>query len=118
MRISDWSSDVCSSDLEFLAFIEDAELVIHNAAFDVGFPDHELSRLGDHYGRIRDRAQVPDSLDMARPRYPRQRNSLDALCRRPRVDNSTRPQHGSLLDPPLLAAASLALPPRHTTKRP
>src|SRR3546814_2050628 len=87
MSISDWSSDVCSSDLdkpkfaaiadEFLAFIEDAELVIHNAAFDVGFLDHELSRLGDHYGRIRDRAQVLDSLEMARQRYPGQRNSLE-----------------------------------------
>src|SRR3546814_4820079 len=92
MRISDWSSDVCSSDLEFLAFIEDAELVIHNAAFDVGFLDHELSRLGDHYGRIRDRAQVLDSLEMARQRYPGQRNSLDALCRRLGVDNSHRQQ--------------------------
>src|SRR3546814_2812678 len=95
MRISDWSSDVCSSDL--------------NAAFDVGFLDHELSRLGDHYGRIRDRAQVLDSLEMARQRYPGQRNSLDALCRRLGVDNSHRQQHGALLDAQLLAEAYLAL---------
>ncbi|WP_417472850.1 DNA polymerase III subunit epsilon [Luteimonas mephitis] len=94
---------------EFLAFIEGAELVIHNAAFDVGFLDHELSRLGDHYGRIRDRAQVLDSLELARQRYPGQRNSLDALCRRLGVDNSHRQLHGALLDAQLLAEAYLAL---------
>lgn len=94
---------------EFLAFIDGAELVIHNAAFDVGFLDHELSRLGDHYGRIRDRAQVLDSLEMARQRYPGQRNSLDALCRRLGVDNSHRQLHGALLDAQLLAEAYLAL---------
>jgi len=94
---------------EFLAFIDGAELVIHNAAFDVGFLDHELSRLGDHYARIRDRAQVLDSLEMARQRYPGQRNSLDALCRRLGVDNSHRQLHGALLDAQLLAEAYLAL---------
>src|SRR3546814_2381490 len=76
---------------------------------DVGFLDHELSRLGDHYGRIHDRAQVLDSLEMARQRYPGQRNSLDALCRRLGVDNSHRQQHGALLDAQLLAEAYLAL---------
>src|SRR5690606_25238736 len=94
---------------EFLAFIDGAELVIHNAAFDVGFLDHELSRLGDHYGRIRDRAQVLDSLEMARHRYPGQRNSLDALCRRLGVDNAHRQLHGALLDAQLLAEVYLAL---------
>jgi DNA polymerase-3 subunit epsilon len=94
---------------EFLAFIDGAELVIHNAAFDVGFLDHELSRLGDQYGRIRDRAQVLDSLELARQRYPGQRNSLDALCRRLGVDNSHRQLHGALLDAQLLAEAYLAL---------
>ncbi|MGN7725718.1 DNA polymerase III subunit epsilon [Luteimonas sp. 22616] len=94
---------------EFLAFIDGAELVIHNAAFDVGFLDHELSRLGDHYGRIRDRFQVLDSLELARQRYPGQRNSLDALCRRLGVDNSHRQLHGALLDAQLLAEAYLAL---------
>jgi DNA polymerase-3 subunit epsilon len=93
----------------FLAFIEGAELVIHNAAFDIGFLDHELSRLGDHYGRIRDRSQVLDSLELARQRYPGQRNSLDALCRRLGVDNSRRQLHGALLDAQLLAEAYLAL---------
>jgi len=94
---------------EFLAFIDGAELVIHNAAFDVGFLDHELSRLGDHYGRIRDRAQVLDSLELARHRYPGQRNSLDALCRRLDVDNAHRQLHGALLDAQLLAEVYLAL---------
>lgn len=94
---------------EFLAFVDGAELVIHNAAFDVGFLDHELSRLGDHYGRIRDRTQVLDSLELARQRYPGQRNSLDALCRRLGVDNSHRQLHGALLDAQLLAEAYLAL---------
>jgi len=94
---------------EFLAFIDGAELVIHNAAFDVGFLDHELSRLGDRYGCIRDRARILDSLEMARQRYPGQRNSLDALCRRLGVDNSHRQLHGALLDAQLLAEAYLAL---------
>ena len=94
---------------EFLAFIDGAELVIHNAAFDVGFLDHELSRLGDHYGRLRDHAQVLDSLELARHRYPGQRNSLDALCRRLGVDNAHRQLHGALLDAQLLAEVYLAL---------
>ncbi|MBB1471489.1 DNA polymerase III subunit epsilon [Luteimonas sp. MC1782] len=94
---------------EFLAFIDGAELVIHNAAFDLGFLDHELSLLGDGYGRIRDRAAVLDSLEMARQRFPGQRNSLDALCRRLGVDNSHRQLHGALLDAQLLAEAYLAM---------
>lgn len=94
---------------EFLTFIEGAELVIHNAAFDIGFLDHELSRIGDQYGRMRDRYQVLDSLELARQRYPGQRNSLDALCRRLGVDNSHRQLHGALLDAQLLAEAYLAL---------
>lgn len=94
---------------EFLAFIDGAELVIHNAAFDLGFLDHELSLLGDGYGRIRDRASVLDSLEMARQRFPGQRNSLDALCKRLGVDNSHRQVHGALLDAQLLADAYLAM---------
>ncbi len=94
---------------EFLAFIEGAELIIHNAAFDVGFLDHELSRLGEHYGRMRDRAQVLDSLELARQRYPGQRNSLDALCKRLGVDNTHRKLHGALLDAQLLAEVYLSL---------
>jgi DNA polymerase-3 subunit epsilon len=94
---------------EFLAFVEGAELVIHNAAFDVGFLDYELSRLGEHYGRIHLRCRVEDSLSLARQRYPGQRNSLDALCRRLGVDCSHRQLHGALLDAQLLAEAYLAL---------
>ena len=94
---------------EFLAFVEGAELVIHNAAFDVGFLDYELSRLGEHYGRIHLRCRVEDSLALARQRYPGQRNSLDALCRRLGVDCSHRQLHGALLDAQLLAEAYLAL---------
>jgi DNA polymerase-3 subunit epsilon len=94
---------------EFLAFIDGAELVIHNAAFDVGFLDSELSRLGEHYGRLHARCRVEDSLALARQRYPGQRNSLDALCRRLGVDCSHRQLHGALLDAQLLAEAYLAL---------
>ncbi|WP_159015312.1 DNA polymerase III subunit epsilon [Cognatiluteimonas profundi] len=94
---------------EFLDFIDGAELVIHNAAFDVGFLDHELSRLGPHYGRLHLRCRVEDSLALARQRYPGQRNSLDALCRRLGVDCSHRQLHGALLDAQLLTEAYLAL---------
>ncbi|MCJ0826112.1 DNA polymerase III subunit epsilon [Luteimonas sp. 50] len=94
---------------EFLEFVDGAELVIHNAAFDIGFLDAELARLGPHYGRMRQRCAVEDSLELARQRYPGQRNSLDALCRRLGVDNSHRQLHGALLDAQLLAEAYLAL---------
>ena len=94
---------------EFLAFIDGAELVIHNAAFDVGFLDHELSLLGPHCGRIADRASVEDSLLLARQRFPGQRNSLDALCKRLGVDNSHRELHGALLDAQLLCEVYLHL---------
>ena len=94
---------------EFLAFIDGAELVIHNAAFDVGFLDYELSRIGPHYGRLHLRCRVEDSLALARQRYPGQRNSLDALCRRLGVDCSHRQLHGALLDAQLLTEAYLAL---------
>jgi len=92
---------------EFLAFIDGAELIIHNAAFDVGFLDHELSLLGERYGRLCDRVQVEDSLLMARQRFPGQRNSLDALCRRLGVDNAHRQLHGALLDAQLLCEVYL-----------
>lgn len=94
----------------FLDFVRDAELIIHNAAFDVGFLDHELSLLGPQYGKLRDHvAGVEDSLIMARQRYPGQRNSLDALCKRLGVDNTHRQLHGALLDSQLLAEVYLAL---------
>src|SRR5690606_26464176 len=93
---------------EFLAFIAGAELVIHNAAFDVGFLDYELSLL-DGGRTIRGCASVLDSLELARQRFPGQRNSLDALCRRLGVDNAHRQLHGALLDAQLLAEVYLAL---------
>ncbi|MEW9623193.1 DNA polymerase III subunit epsilon [Rhodanobacter geophilus] len=94
---------------EFLAFVDGAELVIHNASFDVGFLDAELARLGESYGRIGDRCSVLDTLAMARERYPGQRNSLDALCKRLGVDNSRRDLHGGLIDAQLLADVYLAM---------
>jgi DNA polymerase III subunit epsilon len=94
---------------EFLAFVDGAELIIHNAAFDIGFLDYELSLLGEHYGRMRDRVQVEDSLLLARQRFPGQRNSLDALCKRLGVDNTHRQLHGALLDAQLLCDVYLNL---------
>jgi len=94
---------------EFLAYIDGAELIIHNASFDLGFLDYELSRLGEQYGRILDRCTVVDTLVMARERYPGQRNSLDALCKRLGVDNSHRQLHGALLDSQILGEVYIAL---------
>ena len=93
---------------DFLEFVDGAELVIHNAAFDIGFLDYELGRL-EGRGRMGDRVSVLDSLELARQRYPGQRNSLDALCRRLGVDNAHRQLHGALLDAQLLAEVYLAL---------
>ncbi|MFD0738666.1 DNA polymerase III subunit epsilon [Lysobacter koreensis] len=94
---------------EFLAFIDGAELIIHNAAFDVGFLDNELRMLGPQYGCLADRCGVEDTLLLARRQYPGQRNSLDALCRRLGVDNAHRQLHGALLDAQLLAEVYLGL---------
>ena len=94
---------------EFLAFVDDAELVIHNASFDLGFLDYELSRLGGRHGRMSDRSAVVDTLLLARERFPGQRNSLDALCKRLGVDNSHRQLHGALLDAQILSEVYLAL---------
>lgn len=93
----------------FLRFIEGAELVIHNAEFDVGFLDAELGRLPHPRGRIADHASVLDTLKLARELYPGQRNSLDALCKRLGVDNQHRHRHGALLDAELLADVYLAM---------
>ncbi|HEY7754039.1 MAG TPA: DNA polymerase III subunit epsilon [Steroidobacteraceae bacterium] len=93
---------------EFLAFIEGAELVIHNAEFDVGFLDAELALAGA--GRaIADVCRVLDTLSLARRLHPGQRNSLDALCKRYKVDNSGRDLHGALLDARILADVYLAM---------
>jgi DNA polymerase-3 subunit epsilon len=94
---------------EFLAFIDGAELIIHNAAFDVGFLNNELRLLGPQYGRLADRCTIEDSLAIARQRFPGQRNSLDALCKRLGVDNTHRQLHGALLDAQLLAEVYIGL---------
>lgn len=94
---------------EFLDFIRDSELIIHNAAFDVGFLNNELNLVGRELGRVGDYAAVVDSLLLARERYPGQRNSLDALCKRLGVDNTHRTLHGALLDAQLLTEVYLGL---------
>jgi DNA polymerase-3 subunit epsilon len=94
---------------EFLVFIDGAELIIHNASFDVGFLNAELAALANGSGCIGDRCEVLDTLKMARERYPGQRNSLDALCKRLGVDNSRRDLHGGLIDAQLLADVYLAM---------
>lgn len=94
---------------ELLDFIRGAELIIHNASFDVGFLNHELSLAGAHYGRLEHHASVLDTLAMARERFPGQRNSLDALCKRLGVDNGHRKLHGALLDAELLTEVYLGL---------
>jgi DNA polymerase-3 subunit epsilon len=94
---------------EFLTFVRGAELLIHNAPFDIGFLDAELARLGPSYGRMTDYCQVSDTLSMARRKHPGQRNSLDALCKRYYVDNSQRDLHGALLDAEILADVYLLM---------
>jgi DNA polymerase-3 subunit epsilon len=93
---------------EFLEFIEGAELIIHNAPFDIGFLDSELALLG-RSDRMSDHISVLDTLELARDLHPGQRNSLDALCKRYEVDNSSRTLHGALLDAEILADVYLAM---------
>lgn len=89
---------------EFYEFIKGAELVIHNAPFDVGFIENEFALLGQtERANITDYCTVLDTLVMARERHPGQRNTLDALCSRYHVDNSKRELHGALLDAEILA---------------
>lgn len=94
---------------ELLTFIDGAEVLAHNAKFDVSFLDAELAIAGSHYGRFRDRVTVIDTLAMARELFPGQRNGLDALCKRLGVDNSHRQLHGALLDAQLLAEVYLGM---------
>jgi DNA polymerase-3 subunit epsilon len=94
---------------ELLDFIRGAELIIHNASFDVGFLNNELALAGAGYGRLEQHASVLDTLALARERFPGQRNSLDALCKRLGVDNAHRKLHGALLDAELLAEVYLGL---------
>jgi DNA polymerase III subunit epsilon len=94
---------------ELLAFLAGAELVIHNAAFDVAFLDAELARLPGETRQVASVCQVLDTLALARELHPGQRNSLDALCKRYDVDNSARELHGALLDARMLADVYLAM---------
>ncbi len=94
---------------EFFDYIAGAELVIHNAPFDVGFMDHEFKMLGRGHPATHDYCQVLDTLAMARQKHPGQKNSLDALCRRYDIDNSKRTLHGALLDSEILSDVYLAM---------
>ena len=94
---------------ELITFISDAELVIHNAAFDVAFLDAELARLAGPRRAVATLCRVLDSLALARSMHPGQRNNLDALCKRYEVDNSRRDLHGALLDAQILADVYLAM---------
>lgn len=94
---------------DFMAFVDGAELIIHNASFDMGFLEAELARLDGRHPRLASVVSVVDSLDLARQRFPGQRNSLDALCKRLGVDNAHRQLHGALLDAQLLADVYLEL---------
>jgi DNA polymerase-3 subunit epsilon len=95
--------------VEFLEFVRGAQLVIHNAAFDVGFLNHELGLMKHEVTDIRGVCEVLDTLELARRHHPGQKNSLDALCKRYSVDNSGREYHGALLDAQLLAEVYLAM---------
>ncbi|MEM7294436.1 MAG: DNA polymerase III subunit epsilon [Pseudomonadota bacterium] len=92
---------------KFLQFVKGAELVIHNAAFDIGFIDAELARM--ERSSVLDNCDVLDTLALAREFYPGQRNSLDALCKRLEIDNSQRTLHGALLDAEILADVYLQM---------
>ncbi len=94
---------------DFIEYIDGAELVIHNAPFDVGFLNHEF-KLVDHQAKnIEEYATVFDTLMFARKKHPGKKNNLDALCRRYNVDNTKREFHGALLDAQLLAEVYLAM---------
>lgn len=93
----------------FLDYVAGAELIIHNAAFDIGFIDDELKRWRPEGQGIREICEVTDTLALARRLHPGQRNSLDALCKRYGVDNSHRERHGALLDAEILADVYLAM---------
>jgi DNA polymerase-3 subunit epsilon len=94
---------------ELLEFLRDAEVLIHNAPFDVAFLDAELKRIEGCRERIAELCRVKDTLVLARSLHPGQRNSLDALCKRYSVDNSHREYHGALLDARILAEVYLAM---------
>ncbi|WP_198244637.1 DNA polymerase III subunit epsilon [methane-oxidizing endosymbiont of Gigantopelta aegis] len=94
---------------DFFNFVAGAELVIHNAPFDVGFLNHELSLIKDEQRRIETQCTVFDTLVYARKKHPGARNTLDALCKRYGIDNSHRELHGALLDAEILADVYLLM---------
>lgn len=94
---------------DFIEFVGDTELIIHNASFDVGFINAELKLAGHRITDINSCCKVVDSLAMARKMHPGQKNNLDALCKRYEIDNSHRELHGALLDAQILADVYLAL---------
>ncbi|MXP67608.1 DNA polymerase III subunit epsilon [Pantoea sp. Aalb] len=94
---------------EFLDYIRGAELVMHNAAFDIDFINYEVSLLKRNINKIETFCQITDSLAIARKIFPGKRNSLDALCIRYEIDNSKRTLHGALLDAEILAEVYLAM---------
>ncbi|MEE9351228.1 MAG: DNA polymerase III subunit epsilon [Thiotrichaceae bacterium] len=94
---------------EFMEYVKGAELIIHNAPFDVGFINNELKLVNSKWGKLEDHCEILDTLVMARDEYPGQRNSLDALCKRLDVNNQHRELHGALLDSQILADVYLAM---------
>ncbi|MCS2164124.1 DNA polymerase III subunit epsilon [Scandinavium manionii] len=94
---------------EFIEYIQGAELVIHNASFDIGFMDYEFAKLNRGIARTNTFCKVTDSLALARKMFPGKRNSLDALCSRYEIDNSKRTLHGALLDSQILADVYLLM---------
>ena len=100
---------------DFLNFIRGAELVIHNAPFDVGFIDHELNQLNQQNNHMNNICTILDTLVLARKMHPGQKNNLDALCKRYDIDNSQRDLHGALLDAEILADTYLAMTGGQTT---
>lgn len=94
---------------EFLSYISNAELIIHNAPFDLGFIEHELHLANANLKKIAHLCTVTDTLVLARQMHPGQKNSLDALCKRYRIDHSHRNLHGALLDAEILARVYLAM---------
>ena len=94
---------------QFLEFVRGAELIIHNAPFDLGFLNHELQCCGRGQSALEQLCTVEDTLLLARQRHPGQRNNLDALCKRYGIDNSQRTLHGALLDAEILADVYLAM---------
>ena len=94
---------------DFVNYVRGAELIIHNAPFDVGFINAELMRLGNDQAPIEDICTVHDTLTQARKMFPGQRNDLDSLCKRYEVSNTHRELHGALLDAEILADVYLAM---------